>query len=545
MDRKKYDDKMKEMLSDKEIYEKVKPGYGKDQSQTFNKEARKILRRTDRGKKLYHLIEEAPSIPKMKGLPKFHKEGMPMRPITSGIGSAPHQIAKTLAKPLTKTLGTISNAHIKNTLEMMLRIQEIGNVSERKLASFDVKSLFTNVPVAEAFVAIEKVVKSIKDEDLPLPKKDYLKLVALCMKFNCFSYNSEEYVQCSGLSMGSPLSPVAACLFMETLEETHFLEIIGEDAIWLRYVDDVLAVMPKETDLSAKLKRLNDVHPNVKFTIEEEKDGKLAFLDTCIMKADTSFKFRVHRKPTNKEDYVHFYSAHSDRVKSGIVIGFFLRALRVCDKEYLNDEINHIFEVFEKLKYPKGFLISQRQKAERIRKRNATSANTNERSRTRNKNEKRWLTIPNFKKARIISRTLEKSDIKVATNTGVKIQEIMTKKEAEDSSKERSVVYEIPCKGCYQTYVGETGRGVDVRLKEHRSDVKFHRTSNAIVLHIEKCHHLPDWDGTKLLEKNVKKRTRKILEAAHIITRNTFNSRNGFITWSSRAAKLAVGQSNT
>ena len=48
--------------------------------------------------------------------------------------------------------------------------------------------------------------------------------------------------------------------------------------------------------------------------------------------------------------------------------------------------------------------------------------------------------------------------------------------------------------------------GVDVGLKEHRSDVKFHRVSNAIVLHIEKCNHFPDWDRTSLLEKNVKNR---------------------------------------
>ena len=141
----------------------------------------------------------------------------------------------------------------------------------------------------------------------------------------------------------------------------------------------------------------------------------------------------------------------------------------------------------------------------------------------------------------IISQTLEKSGMKVATNTGVKIQDVLKMKRTKNDMSEKSVVYEIPCKGCYKTYVGETGRGVDVRLKEHRSDVKFHRTSNAIVLHIEECHHLPDWNETKLLEKNVKKRTRKVLEAAHILTRNTFNSRGGFITWSSAAAKLAVG----
>ena len=80
-----------------------------------------------------------------------------------------------------------------------------------------------------------------------------------------------------------------------------------------------------------------------------------------------------------------------------------------------------------------------------------------------------------------------------------------------------------------------------MRLKEHKNDVKFHRMSNAIVIHIEKCDHLPDWDNTRILEKNMKKSTRKMLEAAHILTRETFNSRCGFITWSRMAAKLGVG----
>ena len=45
------------------------------------------------------------------------------------------------------------------------------------------------------------------------------------------------------------------------------------------------------------------------------------------------------------------------------------------------------------------------------------------------------------------------------------------------------------------------------------------------MLHIEECHLLPDWIETKLLVKNVTKQTRKVLEAGHILTRNTFNSR--------------------
>ena len=89
-------------------------------------------------------------------------------------------------------------------------------------------------------------------------------------------------------------------------------------------------------------------------------------------------------------------------------------------------------------------------------------------------------------------------------------------------------MYEIPCAGCHTSYVGETGRGVETRLKEHKNDLKFQITSNAIVLHAEQCHHLPNWHTTILLEKNVRKRTRKILEAAHISARDTVNTtRNG------------------
>ena len=220
-----------------------------------------------------------------------------------------------------------------------------------------------------------------------------------------------------------------------------------------------------------------------------------------------------------------------------------MRALRICSKEYLQEEIEHIYKAFEKLRYPKGFLIQQKEKAMRIKRRNDENSNREhgkeERTST-NKKTKRYISIPNSSKADIISRELEKTNIKITTKTGLKIQEISKTTLSDKNANEKSVVYEIPCKGCERSYVGETGRGIDVRLKEHRNDVKYHRMSNAIVLHIEKCNHLPDWSETRILERNIQKQTRKTLEAAHIITRNTFNSRSGFISLSSWAAKLAV-----
>ena len=326
------------------------------------------------------------------------------------------------------------------------------------------------------------------------------------------------------------------CNHLPDWDRTRVLEK-NSDSIWLRYVDDVLVVVPKNMDLEDKLRQMNSVNEKIQFTIEMEQNGQLPFLDTCIMKSESRFKFKVFRKPSNKEDYVHFYSGHSDRVKSGIVIGFFFRAFRVCDEEFLNDEIEHIYTSFMKLKYPKGFLIKQKEIAKRIRNRTQKERKTDE------SRKRKWLSIPNFKEANDISRTLEKAGMNVAIDSGTKIGEMIQRRRTKTLSETNtnSVVYEIPCKGCSKSYVGETGRGVSVRLKEHKSDVKFHRTSNAIVLHIENCNHLPDWDRTRVLEKNVRRQKRKILEAAHILSRETFNVRSGFIALASGAVRLAVG----
>ena len=98
------------------------------------------------------------------------------------------------------------------------------------------------------------------------------------------------------------------------------------------------------------LTRLNSVHEKIQFTVEEEEDQKLPFLDTLIHRGDEDLRFSVYRKPTNKDDYIHYYSAHSNKTKSGVVIGFFLRALRICSPEFLESEVTYVIDSFMKHK---------------------------------------------------------------------------------------------------------------------------------------------------------------------------------------------------
>ena len=75
-----------------------------------------------------------------------------------------------------------------------------------------------------------------------------------------------------GLTLGSPLAAVLAQLAMEVLDQNH---LAGKNVIWVRYVDDILAIVPQRLDVSTLLQRLNDVHPTIKFTLEREVSERI------------------------------------------------------------------------------------------------------------------------------------------------------------------------------------------------------------------------------------------------------------------------------
>lgn len=86
---------------------------------------------------------------------------------------------------------------------------------DKIFVSCDMNALFTNVLVEGALQAVEKTLNNIEDEDLPVPRNDYLNLVNLCVDFGVIAFNNEEFRQLRGLAIGSALSPVMASLCMK------------------------------------------------------------------------------------------------------------------------------------------------------------------------------------------------------------------------------------------------------------------------------------------------------------------------------------------
>lgn len=70
--------------------------------------------------------------------------------------------------------------------------------------------------------------------------------------------------------------------------------------VWKRFVDDSFAIIKKSAVLSLH-DTLNSIDPHINFTIEHEKDGRNAFLDTLISRNNCSISIDVYRKPTHAD----------------------------------------------------------------------------------------------------------------------------------------------------------------------------------------------------------------------------------------------------
>ena len=81
------------------------------------------------------------------------------------------------------------------------------------------------------------------------------------------------YEQKFGLPMGSLLSGVLACIYLEFLESGPFKYIIPNTVCYFRYKDNILLIYPQGLDLHSITGKLNNVEPSIKFTYELESSN--------------------------------------------------------------------------------------------------------------------------------------------------------------------------------------------------------------------------------------------------------------------------------
>jgi len=200
---------------------------------------------------LYNDIYPSGSQPaRMYGLPKLHKvtnncTQIPFRPIVSSLGTYNYKLAKYLCDLLTPHLPSSHCA--KDTFTFVEDIKKV-RCDNSFLVSFNVESLFTNIPLDETIdLAVDTLLNSNK---VKFERNELKKLLIFATKQTHFLFNNELFDQIDGVAMGSPLDPVLANLFIGHHEEQWLKTDNAKNVLFYRrYVDDILCLFPTENDV--------------------------------------------------------------------------------------------------------------------------------------------------------------------------------------------------------------------------------------------------------------------------------------------------------
>ena len=126
-----------------------------------------------------------------------------------------------------------------------------------------------------------------------------------------------------------------------------------------RYVDDTFAIFDHEAEADEFLTKLNCLNPFFRFTLEKEKEMCLPFLDAYVERTGIGFETSIYRKPTFTGQYLRWEFFSLLKRKISLISTLVHRALMICTKRRLNEEIERIKNILLDSGYPKNVINAQ------------------------------------------------------------------------------------------------------------------------------------------------------------------------------------------
>ena len=461
----------------------------------FNKELNQIInkykiRKPELYRNLKSLICSEPLPSPVHCLPKDHKEGeLKGRPIHSATDTPSTHLSKFLVKALTPLLSHV-HAHLRNTEDFLNFLNEVEKEEIHGMCSLDVKNLYGSIPLEDVsedtlgvFTAVTNFFEEHQSETClsGLELRDFEKLLRLSITTDTILINDKGYSQKNGLAMGNNLAPMLAIIYMHKLDQLIIEK--SEGAVSLkRYIDDIFAVLHSDRINADKLLEIaNSLNQAIKFTLEmPNNNNELPFLDTLVTldQTSTQFKTELYIKPIHSQSITPWDSHGPISSKRALIIGETKRAVRCStDRQSRNRSLSKITKMFISNGYPKRFVRS-------VIRRTIHS--------TGQKDEENpnmiYLKLPYIneqlkRRAVAVIRRSGISSIRTCFMSGYSLSRVLApprdklkcKNDCEtckmtertDSCLAKSVIYRISCLHCNCVYVGETGRTVGSRIKEH------------------------------------------------------------------------------
>ena len=301
------------------------------------------------------------------------------------------------------------------------------------LASLDVESLFTNVPINYTLNIIIDAVYNHPDLPLPSFSQDILRdRLLICTTETPFRAPDKSiYQQIDGVSMGTPLGPMLANFYMCHLGNSCFQNCPQiKPPTYCRYIDDIFMLI--DIKQIENLKSYFEEHSKLSFTYEIESCKELSFVDT-IRRNKEQLRSAVYRKPTNIGECLNYSSICPIKYKTGVIKNFLHRAHNICsDYTSLTTEIARIKQLLINNNFP-NYLVDQVTKEFINKKQNKLHAqNKRDTANTEQQTNQvefyyRNQTTSNYKQVEKELTTIIKSSIETTNEAKLKYEHLLQK----------------------------------------------------------------------------------------------------------------------
>ena len=460
------------------------------------------------------IIPNSSRTAELYGLPKNHKENIPLRPIVSACGDPLDKLTWFLERIVTQLLPFVPS-HLKNTEQFLSALKSKyphslppGTI----IFTMDVQNLYGNIPTDEAVTAVCDMIQEHNDKInlFGLTLDSFKTLLRHCLQNNYVRFGDDFFKQTKGIAMGSRVAPPLAITFMHAIESLILSSPGDQPALYLRYIDDIIGVWSHGGEALDKYHTfVNSFHPSLKFSLEKTDPCQISsvpFLDTLVTVSPSGkYITELYFKPTASPIIIHFTSAQPMQVKLSVLHSELLRAMRTgTDDEAVERGIAKVTNIFLSNDYPlrtiKRAVFKAKHSGHLKRKHNCNTQNTT------------FISLPFIDDdlSRKINAKVRTSElpIKIAWQRGQTVSSILTRSalnppncpsgnktchacEAGVAGRctTKNVVYEIKCTLCQDTnYIGETKRPVRLRFNEHLRDAKNKTSDTPFGEHMRNQH---------------------------------------------------------
>ena len=206
-------------------------------------------------------------------------------------------------------------------------------------------SLYNNIPHDLGIEALTFWLNRYPaDLDQRYTKDFIIESAKLILHNNHFEFGNSNFKQVLGTAMGTKSAPTYASLVLGFLEITMYqrisnkydkshAEVINKE--FKRYLDDCFLVWNDTWgDVFEFHDLLNNLHPSIKFTMEQNYDG-LAFVDIFIKRKGSSIITDIYYKPTDTKQYLDYNSCHPRHIRRNVPFNLARRICTIVEDESL------------------------------------------------------------------------------------------------------------------------------------------------------------------------------------------------------------------